>query len=247
MAFVDIRLPEYIEREFSGGPRWSVTVVETGSGREQRNLESPVPRARWSAKLPISDEQERQEILAFWLSVRGPWKSFRFRDWMDYSAGMAWIINGSGAEELVHSDGDANPILPEVFGVSDGTTVTNYQLTKTCAFGSESFVRKITLPVDEISIWVETSVGSGVFTQRMTNYLVNYTDGTVVFTASAPTTGKKMRGPGCSTCLSRSRVGIPAFPRKPRPSVDLTFPFSRSPKWVRSSGDLPTILFPCDS
>lgn len=105
---------------------------------------------------------------------------------------MKWVINGSGLEELVHTDGDSSPILPEQFAVSDGTTTTQYQLTKKFQTGALSYLQKVTKPVSTIKIWVETSVGSGVYAERTTNFTVNYLTGKVQFTSSAPTNGKKI-------------------------------------------------------
>lgn len=196
MAFRDIRFPEDIEQQFSGGPAWSVTIVETASGHEQRNLNASAPRAKWTASLPIASEQERKDILGIWYGVRGPVDSFRFRDWMDYTAGMTWTVDGSGYEVLNHSDGDASPCLPEVFSLGDGNTATVHQLTKGYSFGSLTYSRKITKPVSPIKIWVETSVGSGVYTERTTNMTINYLTGTVQFTSSAPASGLKIAWSG---------------------------------------------------
>jgi uncharacterized protein (TIGR02217 family) len=196
MAFRDVRMPERIERSFSGLPKYNVTITESASMNEVRNLNSPLPRYEFSCSLAMNSEQEKHDMLSFWHGVRGTWDSFRYRDWSDYYAGMKWIVNGSNQEELVHSDGDGSPVLPEVFSLGTGSTDTQHQLTKTYAFGPLLFIRKITKPVSGAKVWVETAVGSGVFAERTTIVSLNLVTGIVTFPSSAPASGLKIAWSG---------------------------------------------------
>lgn len=121
-AFMDIRFPENISYGSSGGPGFSTTVFTSASGGEQRTGLWEQSRAKYNAAHGIKDKADMDEIIAFFMVVRGRLVGFRYKDWADYQ------------------------LVAQQIGVGDGTLAA-FQLIKTYNFGGFTHTRTIIKPV----------------------------------------------------------------------------------------------------
>lgn len=124
MAFHDVRLLEEVESGASGGPEFKTSLLETTSGREQRNATWSEMRAKWDIAYGIDEESFYYAVLEFFYARRGMFHTFRFRDWADYT-----ITDGVLAE--------------------DADTANDFPVIKVYEVGGVlPYVRRITRPVE---------------------------------------------------------------------------------------------------
>lgn len=123
MAFYESpRFPDRIAYGAMGGPEFMTTVVASGSGREARNAAWAYPKHRWDVSQGINSQADFETLRAFFMSMRGRFHGWRFKDWADYTA--------------THAN-----------GVVTGITSTTFQLVKRYTSGAQSLDRIITKPV----------------------------------------------------------------------------------------------------
>ncbi len=138
MSFKDILFPEEVEFDFVGGPDFFTAINSTAGGFEQRNQQWEQARHRFTANHSLKDKVELDALKAFFMVLRGPAFSFRFKDWTDY-----FVDDRTFGICTQVSDGAA---------VADGVETT-FQINKDYRFTTgattESFRRAITLPVDQ--------------------------------------------------------------------------------------------------
>lgn len=143
MRFLD----EYMPAEVPGypcvaAPRTSTSIAETAGGNEQANQNWEHPRRRFV--LPEAagrDWTVIQALMDFWLILRGPFRTFPWRDPLDKASIPLRVPNEPDEEVLERiSGGD------QLIGTGDGFTDA-FQLTKTYVVGGESYVRRLHLPV----------------------------------------------------------------------------------------------------
>lgn len=120
--FIDTQLSDRVRVGFSGGPEWKTLVVPMMSGRDRRRADWSMPHHRYTADYLVLDPIAQNEILAAFIACRGQLHSFRHKDWNDFRA------------------------TDQAMTLGDGSATPRY-LTKTYTFGSQSYVRTITLPV----------------------------------------------------------------------------------------------------
>lgn len=167
-AFIEQRFPPDISYGSKGGPSFSTTVFAAASGFEQRNINWEVARCKYDVSHGIRDKEDMDTILEFFYAVRGRATGFRFKDWADYQLAQELIGTGNG-------------------------TQTQFQIIKTYAAGSETYVRtirKIVTPaVGPPVIPFEVFVNDTLVT---TGYTVDYNTGIITF-SSAPTAGHTVK------------------------------------------------------
>lgn len=160
MAFIETQINSgLIVYETVGGPGTLTTVIETYSGREQRNQNWLRPRGKWELGERLVTSGELAAMLQFFRAVHGKLDGFRFKDWADYQATAANGILGTGV----------------------ATAATNYQLRKVYTVSSLSEVRDILKPVTPIAVYV-----NAVLKVAGTDYSVNSTTGVVSFIIQPP-------------------------------------------------------------
>lgn len=121
MSFLDMRFPSDIRYGFTGGPTYITDQSSQDISQQKR-------RSRWSDPVyQYSADLQRfagnvPELIAFFRLAKGALHSFRFKDWLDYSA------------------------IDQPIATGDGTT-TIFQIIKTYSIGVYSDVRRITKPV----------------------------------------------------------------------------------------------------
>jgi uncharacterized protein (TIGR02217 family) len=121
-AFHEVRFPDSIAYGATGGPEFATTVVVTGAGHEQRNVNWAEARGRWDVGSGLKDQAQLDELIAFFRARKGRAYGFRFKDWTDYKA------------------------TGQLLGTGDDAIET-FQLVKRYPSGSVIEVRPVTKPV----------------------------------------------------------------------------------------------------
>jgi hypothetical protein len=83
-GFHEVRFPDNVAYGATGGPEFATTVVVTGSGREQRNVNWAEARGRWDVASGLKNQAQLDELIAFFRARNGRAYGFRFKDWTDY-------------------------------------------------------------------------------------------------------------------------------------------------------------------
>ncbi|RBO54373.1 TIGR02217 family protein [Rhodovulum sp. BSW8] len=131
MAFHEVRFPANLSFGSVGGPERRTEIVTLANGYEERNSPWEHARRRYDAGVAMSSLDDVEQLIAFFEARRGQLYGFRWKDWSDYKS-----CRPSGAVD------------PEdqVIGIGDASTV-EFQLRKTYASGSQSYLRPIAKPV----------------------------------------------------------------------------------------------------
>jgi uncharacterized protein (TIGR02217 family) len=165
--FIDVRLPEDIERGAKGGPRFKTTVIGLNAGGEQRNADWSQQKCEFDVSYGVRNKDDWQEVLDHFYMVQGRAIGFRFKDWSDFEA------------------------TTNLFGTGDGSEDT-FPLYKSYGTSPNLFFRRITRPISAISIYV-----NDVLKTVTTHYTVNYSTGVVTFTAgNEPANGATIKWTG---------------------------------------------------
>ena len=170
MAFHNVIFPEDYSQGAVGGPEFRTTVVSTGSGYEQRNVDWASARCRWDLSRLLYDPATREATITFFRARKGRAHSFLFKDWADYFVGMVW---NSVTKVLDHN-------AAQNFAVGTGAQ-TVFDLYKVYDSGGFTERRRITRPKSAIRVYLNgVNQGSG--------FTVDYSTGKITF-ASAPGVG----------------------------------------------------------
>ena len=73
-------------------------MVVTGAGHEQRNVNWAEARGRWDVASGLKNQQQLDELIAFFRGRKGRAYGFRFKDWTDYKATGQLLGTGDGAQ-----------------------------------------------------------------------------------------------------------------------------------------------------
>jgi uncharacterized protein (TIGR02217 family) len=83
-GFHEVRFPDNIAYGAMGGPEFATTVVVTGAGHEQRNVNWAEARGRWDVASGLKNQTQLDELIAFFRARRGKAYGFQFQNWNDY-------------------------------------------------------------------------------------------------------------------------------------------------------------------
>ncbi|MDF2965123.1 MAG: hypothetical protein K0Q51_511 [Rickettsiaceae bacterium] len=122
-GFHNVNLPLCLAQYLQGGPSFSTQIAQSASGSEYRKLEREHPIYKYSAIECYFSREEYEEIVGFFNARRGRAYSFRLRDYFDFAANQ------------------------QIIAVGDDKT-TKFQLVKRYSSQTNSFIRKIHLPVE---------------------------------------------------------------------------------------------------
>ena len=161
MAFHEVRFPDNISRGARGGPERRTQIVELASGDEERNASWANSRRRYDAAYGVRRADDLAAVVAFFEARNGRLYGFRWKDWGDYKS---CLPSGTRAA------------TDQVIGTGDGTT-TAFQLTKTYASGTQTWIRSITKPVVGT---VTVAIGGTV---QASGWSIDTTTGLVTFTS----------------------------------------------------------------
>ncbi len=117
-------------------PRWSTQIVKVGSGDEVALQKWSQPLNRYSLPEAVRDHETFEAVRDHWLVMRGPLHTWPFRDPLDFASVPLKQPNQTPALSA----------LDQSLGTGDGAT-TKFKLHKTYARGSQTFTRRIHLPV----------------------------------------------------------------------------------------------------
>ena len=163
MAFHEIRFPDDIAFGARGGPEFNTSVVVTGGGFEQRNVNWQAARRRYDVGHGVKSAAQFETLLAFYLARHGRAHGFRFKDHADFALPQQSIGSGDGAG-------------------------TDFQLAKRYASGGIVHDRTIAKPVaGTVACWLDAAPQTeGV------DFTVDSATGVVSFTV-APGAGVDVR------------------------------------------------------
>jgi uncharacterized protein (TIGR02217 family) len=121
-GFHEVRFRDNIAYGATGGPEFTATIVVTGSGHEQRNINCAEARGRWDVASGLKNQQQLGELIDFFCARKGRAYGFRFKDGTDYEA------------------------TGHLLGTGDAVQ-TQFQLVNNYPSGSVIEVRTVTKPV----------------------------------------------------------------------------------------------------
>lgn len=175
--FVDIYAPSSIKGyPCVSTPRWNTTMTGADSGDEVANQNWANPLYRFTLPDAIRDHTAIEALKDHWMVMRGPFHLWPFRDPLDFASVPLECAN------VVPAISGADQAL----GVGDGVE-TQFQLRKVYQVGSQSYSRRIYLPVTS-SVVLEMN-GLDPTTPNPTlpggpySFTVDRTTGVVTFTA----------------------------------------------------------------
>jgi uncharacterized protein (TIGR02217 family) len=160
-------MPEDIEKEFQGGPRFKTTILTLSSGFEKRNIDWELSKGTWSITYGPDQKVDQDAIKTFFYARQGRGYGFRFKDWMDYQIG------------------DSVTDTPQLVASGDDTT-DKFQIVKKYTSGSVTFNRPITRPVSG-TIRVFEDTGGG-YSEVFAGFTVDSDTGVIDY-VTPPATG----------------------------------------------------------
>lgn len=168
MPFLDIYMPEEVPGyPCVSAPRTRTTITASSSGKERRNQEWEHPLHTFIMPEGIRDWSVVQNLGKMWKITAGPFRSFAWRDPLDFSSGDLLVPNPATDPVPTMTD--------QSLGTGDGFT-DSFQLVKTYSYGGETYDRTIHLPVlDTVVIAID-----GVLVPD-TDYTVSRPGGVVTF------------------------------------------------------------------
>ena len=132
MSFHEVRFPVALSFGSSGGPERRTEIVTLANGFEERNSPWEHSRRRYDAGLGLRSLADLEALTAFFEARRGQLFGFRWKDWADWTSGVADEAPAAGDQRI---------------GLGDGSTRV-FQLSKSYASGGQSYVRPIAKPAD---------------------------------------------------------------------------------------------------
>jgi uncharacterized protein (TIGR02217 family) len=91
VSFVEALFPDCLSFGSVGGPGYATDIVELSSGHEQRNQRWSRERHRYDLSMTVRNQQERDEITAFFRRMKGRTYGWRIKDWADHSGTGEYI------------------------------------------------------------------------------------------------------------------------------------------------------------
>lgn len=149
MSFIESpRFPDSISAGSKYGPGYSTSVARNIGGHEFRNRNWSMPLYEGDVGYAVKDQDQLDELLAFFHGVAGMHNGFRFKNWNDFSASA--------------SQGTLEVITPN----------TTWQMQKTYTYGALAKQRTISKPLASVVI-----AGSGTYSFSTTTGIVTKLSG----------------------------------------------------------------------
>jgi uncharacterized protein (TIGR02217 family) len=159
-GFHEVQFPSDFALGARGGPQFNTTVVESGGGFEQRNINWAQARGRWTVGFNIKTRTQMNVLINFYRARFGRAYGFRFKDWADYQA------------------------TAQLAAAVTGTTFQMYKLY-TDAIG-QTYNRKISKPVNgSVHVFINAVEQMSGWTVDYTTGIISipaFTSGTVTAT-----------------------------------------------------------------
>ena len=174
--FIDTLFPLGLSTGATISHEFQTLITRVDNGFETRN-------PRWNTSLrsytlrTARSLQDLETMRAFFVVMRGRQRSFRFKDFSEYTS-SAW-----GTSDIAPA---AISPLDQNIGTGDGVTVA-FQIRKQYTVAGNTISRNITKPIDDT---VRISIaGSELVAGSPTDFVVDYSTG-IVTLAVAPTLGQ---------------------------------------------------------
>lgn len=164
-VYLDSQVPGY---PCVSSPRWSTEIVQVDSGAEKANQRWANPLMRFTLPEAVRDMSIFNAVRDHWLVMRGPLYTWPWRDPLDFASvnldepNQVPVITGTDVE----------------IGTGDGFE-TEFQLIRTYTRGSETYSRKITLPILNTVIVTVDNL-------EVSNYSVSRPGGVITFDSPVP-------------------------------------------------------------
>jgi uncharacterized protein (TIGR02217 family) len=175
MPFLDIYMPEEVPGyPCVSAPRTKTTIQVDAGGNERTNQEWEHPLMKFVMPEGVRQWAVVQALGKMWRITAGPYKSFAWRDPLDFSS-----------DDLLAPNPETDPVptmLDQALGTGDGFT-DSFQLIKRYSYSSQTYDRPIYLPI--LSTVVIADNGSPV---SSSDYTVSRPGGIVTFD-TPPTAG----------------------------------------------------------
>jgi uncharacterized protein (TIGR02217 family) len=138
VPFLDIYLPAKVPgTPCVSAPRTKTTIAVNAGGRERRNQEWEHPLHRFVLPEATARGWEVvQDLAKMWRITSGPYRSFAWRDPLDFAS--CDLVKPNQVPTVALND--------QYIGTGDGFTDA-FQLVKTYSYGGETYDRTIHLPV----------------------------------------------------------------------------------------------------
>jgi uncharacterized protein (TIGR02217 family) len=157
MSFYEIQFPDNISYGSSGGPGFATTIVGLDTGAEQRVSRWSKARRKYDVSYGVKTYQDLQDVLAFYMSVKGSAFGFRYKDWLDFTTASDGRSAYNGQDVAVYTNSTG--------GATSGTTevqlTKRYSSTNLDGSTTPAVIRNITKPVlNKVSIAIKLTSGS---------------------------------------------------------------------------------------
>ena len=150
-GFHEIRFPDNIAYGATGGPEFATTVVVSGAGHEQRNVNWAEARGRWDVGTGLKNQAQLDALIAFFRARKGKAYGFRFKDWTDFKA----------TGQLLGTGDDATTAFQLIKHYPSGSAVESRTISKPVA----GTVRIYFDGVEQLADWfVDVATGIVAFT-----------------------------------------------------------------------------------
>lgn len=123
--FDEVQFPTVISYGSRGGPQFMTDVAVVDSGRESRNINWTLSRAKYDVSFGIRDMQDLADVTKFFYARYGKAYGFRYKDWADFQATQAALAQ-TGAKTV--------------------------QLIKQYTSGSRTYARTISKPIAGVTM-----------------------------------------------------------------------------------------------
>jgi uncharacterized protein (TIGR02217 family) len=136
--FLDEYLPQIRGYSFVAAPVTSTTITKASNLSEQRNINTLHPLRLFTSPQGVKCFEQIQQLSELWLVLSGPAIAFPLQDPFDFASCR---LQKAGKKPV--------PVATDqAIGLGDGLA-RSFPLKKTYTRGSRSYVRKITLPVED--------------------------------------------------------------------------------------------------
>lgn len=150
--FIDIKFPDSVSYTSIGGPQFSTKITSLRTGGEIRSPQWETSKSKYVINQVFKTKEQIDEIVAIFYIVKGKAYSFRFKDWMDFSATkqkISKVVTSTETENIL-------------------------QIEKSYEFNNNTISRKITkiVPNSEIVYYQDNILNKDT-------YIIDNTNGTL--------------------------------------------------------------------
>ncbi len=166
MAFLETpRFPGCVSFGATSGPMFSTVRTVVASGFDDVVIRHEQPLHRYVLEHANRTQTEHDELVKFFMAVKGMGHRFRVKDYSDYQVTVA-----DGVLQPLHGG------LPAAGSAGVGYGTATYVLQKTYTAGALTTYRNINKPIATVAIY-----RGGVLQTLTTQYTIDYTTGKITF------------------------------------------------------------------